>query len=238
VRQRYDTSSLRIVASSGSALPPALVTAFLDAFGDVLYNFYGSTEVSAASVATPPDLRAAPATAGYPPLGTRLAVLGADGEPVPPGTVGGIHVGNDLLFDGYTDGTSRAVRHQLMDTGDRGWFDADGRLVVAGRDDDMIVSGGENVFPRPVEEALAELPGVADAAVLGVPDDEFGQRLVAFVTVRPGARRDEDAVRAHLRRRVARFAIPREVVFVDELPRTPTGKVLKRLLIEDAWAVR
>ncbi|WP_435061149.1 AMP-binding protein [Amycolatopsis thermoflava] len=236
VRARYDTSSLRIVASSGSALPASLVTAFQDAFGDVLYNFYGSTEVSAASVATPADLRAAPATAGHPPLGTRLAVLGPAGEPVPPGTVGAIFVGNDLLFDGYTDGTSRATRRELMDTGDRGYLDAEGRLFVAGRDDDMIVSGGENVFPRPVEEALTELPGVADAAVVGVPDDEFGQRLVAFVTVRPGARLDEDIVRAYLRRRVARFAIPREVVFVDELPRTPTGKVLKRLLLEEEWA--
>ncbi|GAB3575520.1 AMP-binding protein [Amycolatopsis endophytica] len=238
VRRRYDTSSLRVVASSGSALPASLVTEFMDAFGDVLYNFYGSTEVSAASVATPQDLRAAPSTAGYPPLGTRLAVLGPTGEPVPPGAVGGIFVGNDLLFDGYTDGTSRVTRDELMDTGDRGYLDADGRLFVAGRDDDMIVSGGENVFPRPVEEALTELPGVADVAVLGVPDDEFGQRLVAFVTVEPGARLDPDLVRDYLRRRVARFAVPREVVFVDELPRTPTGKVIKRVLLEDEWAGR
>jgi len=233
IREKYDTSSLRIVASSGAALPAALVTEFMDFFGDVLYNFYGSTEVSAAAIATPADLRAAPATAGYPPLGTRLAVLGPSGEPLPPGTVGWIHVGNDLLFDGYTDGSNRKIRHDLMDTGDRGYFDADGRLFVSGRDDDMIISGGENVFPRPVEEALATLPGVLDAAVVGVPDDEYGQRLVAFVVPHPRAALDEDVVRSYLRQRVPRFALPREVLFLAELPRTQTGKVLKRVLLEE-----
>ncbi|HVV07886.1 AMP-binding protein [Amycolatopsis sp.] len=235
VREEYDTSSLRVVVSSGSALPAALVTGFMDSFGDVLYNFYGSTEVSAAAVATPEDLRNAPATAGYPPLGSRLAILGPAGEPLPPGEIGWIHVGNDLLFDGYTDGSRREIRHGLMDTGDRGYLDADGRLFVSGRNDDMIVSGGENVFPRPVEEALATLPGVLDAAVIGVPDDEFGQRLVAFVVAHPAARLDEDVVRDFLRHRVARFAIPREVIFIDELPRTQTGKVLKRVLFDDGW---
>ncbi|NKQ59290.1 AMP-binding protein [Amycolatopsis sp. K13G38] len=233
IREKYDTSSLRIVASSGAALPAALVNDFMDFFGDVLYNFYGSTEVSAAAIATPADLRAAPATAGYPPLGTRLAVLGPSGEPLPPGTVGWIHVGNDLLFDGYTDGSNRTMRHELMETGDRGYFDADGRLFVSGRDDDMIISGGENVFPRPVEEALATLPGVLDAAVVGVPDDEYGQRLVAFVVPHPRAVLDEDLVRSYLRQRVARFALPREVLFLSELPRTQTGKVLKRVLLEE-----
>jgi acyl-CoA synthetase (AMP-forming)/AMP-acid ligase II len=233
VRSRYDTSSLRIVASSGSALPATLVTAFQDAFGDILYNFYGSTEVSAAAIATPADLRAAPTTAGYPPLGTRLAILGPLGEPLPPGEVGWIHVGNDLLFEGYTDGSGRAVRHSMMDTGDRGHLDADGRLFISGRDDDMIISGGENVFPRAVEEALATLAGVLDAAVVGVTDDEYGQRLIAFVVAHRRAGLDADIVRDHVRQRVARFAVPRDVYFVDELPRTQTGKVLKRVLLED-----
>ncbi|GHF52731.1 acyl-CoA synthetase (AMP-forming)/AMP-acid ligase II/uncharacterized protein YndB with AHSA1/START domain [Amycolatopsis bartoniae] len=235
VREKYDTSSLRVVVSSGSALPGALVENFTEAFGDVLYNFYGSTEVSAAAVATPEDLRCAPTTAGYPPLGSRLAVLGPSGEPLPPGEVGWIHVGNDLLFDGYTDGSSRAVRHNLMDTGDRGYLDADGRLFVSGRADDMIISGGENVFPRPTEEALATLPGVLETAVLGVPDAEFGQRLVAYVVADPRAGLTEDSVREYLRHRVARFALPRDVVFAAALPRTQTGKVLKRLLLEEGW---
>ncbi|WP_424187470.1 AMP-binding protein [Actinokineospora sp. G85] len=232
VRARYDTSSLRIVASSGSALAGQLVTSFMDEFGDVLYNFYGSTEVSSATVAGPADLRAAPTTAGRPPQGTRIGLLGPDGDPVPPGVVGRIFVGNDMLFDGYTDGQGREIRHNLMDTGDRGYFDADGRLFVSGRDDEMIVSGGENVFPRPVEEVLVDLPQVEEAAVVGVPDPEYGQRLVAYVVVSPGARLDEESIRAYVHQRLARFSVPREVIFVDELPRNQTGKVLKRVLVE------
>ncbi|MFC7614714.1 AMP-binding protein [Actinokineospora soli] len=232
VRNRYDTSSLRIVASSGSALPRSLVTGFMDAFGDVLYNFYGSTEVSAATIATPHDLRAAPTTAGKPPPGTRIALLDREGEQVPPGEVGRIFVGNDMLFDGYLDGAEREVRRGLMDTGDRGYLDADGRLHISGRDDEMIVSGGENVFPRPVEEVLTDLPQIDEAAVVGVPDAEYGQRLAAYIVVREGWRLDEDSVRAYVHQRLARFSVPRDVVFVDELPRNQTGKVLKRLLVE------
>ncbi|GGS48091.1 MULTISPECIES: AMP-binding protein [Actinokineospora] len=232
VRDRYDTSSLRIVASSGSALPRSLVTGFMDAFGDVLYNFYGSTEVSAATIASPHDLRAAPTTAGKPPPGARIALLDRDGAQVPPGEVGRIFVGNDMLFDGYLDGAEREVRRGLMDTGDRGYLDADGRLHICGRDDEMIVSGGENVFPRPVEEVLTDLPQVVEAAVVGVPDAEYGQRLAAYIVVRDGWRLDEDSVRAYVHQRLARFSVPRDVVFVDELPRNQTGKVLKRVLAD------
>ncbi|CRK57233.1 Long-chain-fatty-acid--CoA ligase [Alloactinosynnema sp. L-07] len=238
VRERYDTSSLRIVASSGSAIPGSVVTGFMDTFGDILYNFYGSTEVSAGTIADPSDLRAAPTTAGRPPLGTALGILGVDGEQVPPGAVGRIFVGNDMLFDGYTDGMAREIKHSLMDTGDRGYFDADGRLFVAGRDDEMIVSGGENVFPRPVEEVLAALPQVDEVAVVGVSDDEYGQRLAAYVVLRPGARLDAGLVRSYVHQRLARFSVPRDVIFVDELPRNPTGKVLKRLLADEQQLVQ
>ncbi|MFC5289409.1 AMP-binding protein [Actinokineospora guangxiensis] len=234
VRKSYDTSSLRVVASSGSALPRALVTGFMEAYGDILYNFYGSTEVSAATIATPHDLRAAPTTAGRPPPGSRIALLDRDGEQVPPGEIGRIFVGNAMLFDGYLDGAGgqRQVRRGLMDTGDRGYLDADGRLHICGRDDEMIVSGGENVFPRPVEEVLTDLPQVAEAAVVGVPDAEYGQRLAAYIVVRDGWQLDEDGVRAYVHQRLARFCVPRDVVFVDELPRNQTGKVLKRLLVD------
>ncbi len=230
VRNRYDTSSLRVVASSGSPMSGALVTRFLDAFGEVLYNFYGSTEVSWATIAGPADLRAAPTTAGFPPLGTRLAVCDPDGVPVPHGALGRIYVGNDMLFDGYVDADSPNVTDAMMDTGDLGYLDGEGRLFVAGRDDEMIISGGENVFPRPVEEALALLPQVSEAAVLGVPDPEFGQRLVAFVVPHHGARIDQDMISRYIRHRLSRFSVPREVTFLDALPRNATGKVLKRLL--------
>jgi acyl-CoA synthetase (AMP-forming)/AMP-acid ligase II/uncharacterized protein YndB with AHSA1/START domain len=235
LRSRYDTSSLRIVASSGSALPGRLVEQFMDAFGDVLYNLYGSTEVSWATIADPADLRAARTTAGHPPAGTRIGILDSDGISTPPGTIGRIFVGNDMLFDGYTDGGQLALRHSLMDTGDRGYLDADGRLFVAGRDDEMIVSGGENVFPRPVEDILLALPQVREVAVVGVPDSEYGQRLAAYIVLRPGSRLTADSVRSYVHQRLARFAVPRDVVFVESLPRNATGKVLKRVLEDGHW---
>ena len=186
VRARYDTSSLRVIASCGAPLPGLLAIQVMDVFGDVLYNFYGSTEVSYATVATPADLRAAPATAGRPVLGTKVAVLDEFGDVMPIGAVGRIFVGNEMLFDGYMNAVEPQISDQLMDTGDLGYLDADGRLFICGRDDDMIISGGENVFPRPVEDALAMLPQIEEVAVIGVPDDEYGQRLAAFVVPHSG----------------------------------------------------
>jgi acyl-CoA synthetase (AMP-forming)/AMP-acid ligase II/uncharacterized protein YndB with AHSA1/START domain len=235
VRHRYDLSSLRIVASSGSALPGAFVTEFMNVFGDILYNLYGSTEVSWASIADPVDLRAAPTTAGRCPPGTRVGVFDDRLRPVPPGAEGQLFVGNEMLFEGYTEGGSLPMAHQMMSTGDRGYLDADGRLFITGRADEMIVSGGENVFPRPVEEVLIALPEVQDVAVVGVPDGEYGQRLAAYLVLRPGARLDAETVREHVHHKLARFAVPRDVYFVPELPRNATGKVLKRLLNDDTW---
>jgi acyl-coenzyme A synthetase/AMP-(fatty) acid ligase len=237
VIRNYDTSSLRVVASSGSAMPSKLVTSFMDEFGDVLYNLYGSTEVSWASIADPTDLRAAPTTAGRCPIGTRVGILDSAGRPVPPGGVGRICVGNDMLFEGYTDDGGRNKTYDnLMVTGDRGYLDADGRLFVAGRDDDMIIAGGENVFPRPVEELLMTMPQVLDAAVVGVPDREFGQRFAAYIALKPGALLSAAHVREYVHDHLPRFAVPRDVVFVDELPRNATGKVVRRLLATEGLA--
>ncbi|MEW2353270.1 AMP-binding protein [Spirillospora sp. NPDC029432] len=226
-RAAHDTSALRITAVSGSALPGELATAYMDAFGDVLYNLYGSTEASWVTIATPADLRASPGTAGTPPPGTRVAILDERGEPVPPGATGRIFAANELLFAGYTGGGTKEMRDGLMSLGDLGALDEHGRLTVRGRDDDMIVSGGENVFPSAVEEVLARLPQVREVAVVGAPDEDFGQRLVAYVVPRPGAALDADAVREHVRARLARFAVPRDVHFVRELPRNATGKVVR-----------
>ncbi|MGB3440102.1 MAG: AMP-binding protein [Actinophytocola sp.] len=233
VIRSYDLSSLRIVASSGSAMPASLVTDFMAEFGDVLYNLYGSTEVSWASIADPQDLKAAPTTAGRCPVGTRVGILDPDGRPVAPGAVGQICVGNDMLFEGYTGGGSNAIYDDMMVTGDRGYIDADGRLYVSGRDDDMIVSGGENVFPRPVEELLMTLPQVLDAAVIGVPDREFGQRFAAYVVPRPGTAISPTVVREYVHAHLSRFAVPRDVIFVQALPRNATGKVVRRRLVMD-----
>jgi acyl-CoA synthetase (AMP-forming)/AMP-acid ligase II len=227
VRARYDTSSLRFVPLSGSALPGNLATRFMDAFGDVIYNLYGSTEVGSVSVATPVDLRAAPTTAGLPPRGTLVRLLDEHDREVPAGANGRIFVRGPLAFSGYTDGGSKTVVDGFMHTGDTGHVDRNGRLFVDGRDDEMIVSGGENVFPSEVENVLTRLPGVVEAAVVGVPDEEFGSRLKAFVVARPDAALDAETVRAFIRENLARFKVPREVEFVDELPRNGTGKVMR-----------
>ncbi len=229
-RRRYDTSSLRVVAVSGSALAGDLAGRFMDAFGEVVYNLYGSTEVAWASIATPTDLRQAPGTAGRPPVGTVVQVMGPDGNPVAPGRSGRIFVGNSMLFEGYTDGETKDVVGGLMSTGDVGHLDAEGRLFVEGRDDDMIISGGENVFPGEVEDLLSGHPDVLECAVIGVSDPDFGQRLKAFVVPRPGRRLTAGEVQSLVRERLARHKVPRDVVFLDALPRNATGKVMKSSL--------
>jgi acyl-CoA synthetase (AMP-forming)/AMP-acid ligase II len=228
----YDTSSLRVIALSGSALPPPVVERGLERFGDILYNLYGSTEVAWATIATPEDLNAAPGTAGKPPRGTIVKLFDEDGKEVLEGERGRIFVGNEMLFEGYTGGGSKDMIDGLMATGDVGHFDEHGRLFIEGRSDDMIVSGGENVFPAEIEDLIARHPDVVEAAVIGIPDPDFGQRLKAFVVAREGTGLGEDQVKDHVKRNLARYKVPREVELVDELPRNPTGKVLKRELLD------
>jgi fatty-acyl-CoA synthase len=230
--ERYDVSCLRIVALSGSALPGELATRAMDAFGDVLYNLYGSTEVAWATIATPKDLRAAPGTAGCPPMGTVVKLLDDAGHEVPQGQSGRIFVGNEMMFDGYTGGGGKEIVDGLMSTGDVGHLDGGGRLFVDGRDDEMIVSGGENVFPREVEDLLSDHPQIEEAAVVGVPDPEWGQRLRAFVVLREGADLSVEDIKEHVKHNLARYKVPRDVVVLDELPRNATGKILKRELRE------
>jgi fatty-acyl-CoA synthase len=230
---RYDTSSLRIVFVAGSALSPELGNRATELFGDVVHNLYGSTEVAVATVATPQDWREAPGTVGRAPVGCRVALYDDEGRRIrQPGTVGRVFVGSILSFEGYTDGRQKDVIDGLLASGDVGHFDEQGRLFIDGRDDDMIVSGGENVFPGEVENTILEHDGVAEVSVLGVPDDDFGQRLKAYVVTRPGATLDADAIRAHVRANLARYKVPRDVVFADELPRNATGKILKDKLAE------
>ena len=230
VLARYDLSALRVIAASGSALPGELAVRVMDRFGDVLYNLYGSTEVAWATIATPEDLRAAPGTAGRPPRGTAVRIVDDAGREVPQGATGRIFVGNEMVFEGYTGGGGKEVVDGLVATGDVGHLDDAGRLFVDGRDDEMIVSGGENVFPREVEDVLADHPAVQEVAVVGVPDERFGQRLAAFVVPADGHEPDADALKAHVKRTLAGYKVPRDVVFLAELPRNATGKVLKREL--------
>ena len=226
----YDLSSLRIIASSGSALPAGLAQRVLEVFGPVLYNLYGSTEVAYAAVATPEDLQADPGTAGKAPHGVTLRVVDEQGSDCAPGTPGRIFVGSGLAFGGYTDGSDKDRLDGLVSTGDLGQLDDDGRLTVLGRDDDMVVIGGENVYPGQVEDVLHAHPSVADVAVVDVPDDQWGARLVAHVVPAKGAHVDADELQSLVRDKLAKFAVPREVRTLDELPRNTTGKVLKREL--------
>jgi fatty-acyl-CoA synthase len=230
---RHDHHRLRVVASSGSALPGNLSAEWTRTFGDTLYNLYGSTEVGQATMAGPADLRAARGTAGRPLIGSTVKILGDDGRPLPPGSVGRIFVGNANHFDVYTGGGTKDRVGSLLATGDLGFIDETGRLYVGGRDDDMIISGGENVFPREVEDLLSSHPAVADAAVVGVPDEVFGQRLAAWIVLRPGASLSLADVQSHVRAHLARHKVPRDVTFIEELPRNATGKLLRRRLVAE-----
>jgi fatty-acyl-CoA synthase len=228
VESSPDTSSLKIVALSGSALAPTLATKFMDRFGGVLYSLYGSTEVAYVSVAGPADLRAAPNTAGRVLRGVTVRLVDDDDNDVESGEVGRIFAGSSLSFDGYTSGEDKTRLGKLASIGDVGRIGDDGRLYVEGRDDDMIVSGGENVFPAEVEDSLHQHPDVADAAVVGVDDEKFGQALVAHVVLRDGASATEDDLRKHVKAQLANYKVPREIVMHNELPRNETGKVVKR----------
>ena len=226
-----DLSALRIVFVAGSQLGAELCERTTAAFGPLVYNLYGSTEVAYATIATPADLAAEPGCVGRPPPGAVVRLYDDAGAPVAgPGRSGRIFVGNGFEFEGYTGGGSKETIDGLMSSGDVGHFDAAGRLFVDGRDDEMIVSGGENVFPAEVEELLHRHAAVEEAALIPVEDEAWGQRLRAFVVVRAGERLSEDAVKAFVRENLARYKVPREVVFLDALPRNPTGKVLKREL--------
>ncbi|HWS34816.1 MAG TPA: acyl-CoA synthetase [Actinoplanes sp.] len=228
---KYDTSSLKTVFLAGSALAPELSTRFQDVFGDVLYNVYGSTEVAVASVAKPAELRKSPGTVGRPPVTVHVALYDDENRKiVQTGRTGRVFVRTGIPFEGYTDGQHKQVIDGYMATGDQGHFDAEGLLYIDGRDDDMIISGGENVYPQEVENLLAERDDVMDAAVIGVDDADFGTRLRAFIVPSEDAARDPQEIRDFVRASLARYKVPRDVIFVDELPRNPTGKLLRREL--------
>jgi acyl-CoA synthetase (AMP-forming)/AMP-acid ligase II len=229
VRARNPVTSLRVVISSGDRLDPNLGRRFMDAYGDILYNGYGSTEVGIGSLATPSELRLAPETVGRPVAGCPVRIFDRNGRPVGPRVTGRIFVGG-MLGAAYTSGEPKAVIDGFTSTGDMGYFDNAGRLYIVGREDDMIVSGGENVYPRALENALAAHPGVAENAVVGVPDEQFGRRLAAFVVPRGETDLDEQALRDFLKGRVSRFEQPRDIHIVDGIPRNPAGKVLRREL--------
>jgi fatty-acyl-CoA synthase len=232
MERKPDLSSLRIVFVSGSQLGAELATRALKELGPVIYNLYGSTEIAFATIARPKDLSINPATVGPVVKGVKVKILDDNGNELPQGEVGRIFVGTTFPFEGYTGGGHKQIIDGLMSSGDVGYFDEHNLLYVSGRDDEMIVSGGENVFPAEVEDLISGHPEVIEATALGVEDREWGHRLRAFVVKAEGASVDEDAIKVYVRDHLARYKVPREVIFLDELPRNPTGKILKRELRE------
>jgi fatty-acyl-CoA synthase len=225
---KYTLDALRFVSASGSRMRGEAVLAFMDRFGDKIYNSYNATEAGQISVASPGDLRHAPDTAGRPVTGTTVRLVDDEGNDVAPGEVGRIVVRGASEFDGYTTGDTKASLDGYMVSGDVGRLDADGRLYVVGRDDDMIVSGGENVYPVEIERTIGELPDVREVVVVGVDDEAFGQRLAAYVVPVADSSLDAETVRAHVKAQLASYKVPRDVVFLDELPRNASGKVVVR----------
>ncbi|EUA43122.1 AMP-binding enzyme family protein [Mycobacterium xenopi 3993] len=232
VRGKYNCRSLRFATASGSRMRPDVVTRFMDEFGDVIYNNYNATEAGMIATAAPEDLRAAPDTAGKPAPGTEIRILDSEFQPVPTGEVGQIYVRNTSLFDGYTSGSTKDFHEGFMASGDIGRLDEAGRLYVVGRDDEMIVSGGENVYPIEVEKTLIAHPAVEEASVIGVDDEQYGQRLAAFVVLSGGATATPDSLKQYVRDNLANYKVPREIVVVDQLPRSSTGKILRGELLD------
>jgi fatty-acyl-CoA synthase len=230
VLSRYSGRTLRFAAASGSRMRPDVVIKFMDRFGDVIYNNYNATEAGMIATATPSDLRAAPDTAGTPAAGTDIRILDSDFREQPAGEVGTIYVRNSSQFDGYTSGATKDFHDGYMNSGDVGYVDEDGRLFVVGRDDEMIVSGGENIYPIEVEKTLAAHPEVAEATVLGVDDEQYGQRLAAFVVLADGASVTPETLKEHVRENLANYKVPRSITVLDDLPRSSTGKIVRREL--------
>ncbi|WP_437522851.1 AMP-binding protein [Sorangium sp. So ce726] len=229
----YDTSSLTAIFVGGAPLAPALAAEVMAAFGDRLFNFYGATETGIVTIAGPEDLRASPGTIGRPVAGIELLLAREDGTPCQDGEVGELYVRSSLLVSGYhrdPGATRESTRDGYFSVGDLARRDARGCYHLEGRKRELIISGGVNVYPAEVESVLHDHPAVAEAAVVGVPDRAFGERVRAVVALRPGAVASEGDIRAHCRARLAGPKVPREVVFVDALPRNPTGKVMKREL--------
>jgi fatty-acyl-CoA synthase len=228
VTSRYDLSSLRVVLASGSAMPHDLRMKAMKVFGDVLYDLYGSTEIGWASIASPKAMKERKNTVGKSVRGIEIAIFNKEGERVPAGETGELYIKSDILFEGYTSGDSKEERDGYMSIGDLGHVDEDGYLFIDGRADDMVVIGGENVYPIEVEELIESLDGVKEASVLGIEDEEYGQVLAAFYV----GSASEDEIAKNCKAELASFKVPRRIEKIDELPRTSTGKVLKRKLIE------
>ncbi|MGH9019611.1 MAG: AMP-binding protein, partial [Acidimicrobiales bacterium] len=238
VRARYDLSSLRQVSHTAAPCPPAVKRALIEWLGPIVTEFYGSTEVGLVTGCDSAEWLAHPGSVGHRLASCEVRVLTDEGE-AGVGEVGQVfvraHAASDFTYEGRADDRAAIERDGLVTCGDVGYFDADGYLYLCDRVRDMIISGGVNIYPVEVEACLLTLAGVADVAVFGVPDDEFGESVAAAVQLDAGATLSAEDVRAHVRAHLAHFKAPKVVAFHDELPREDTGKIFKRKLRAPYW---
>ena len=239
VKRRHDLRSVKFVACTGSPCPPEVKRAMIEWWGPVIHEGYASSEAGFITMCTSQEALARPGTVGRVLPAAEARILDEDGRELPPFAAGTIYCrnGNYTEFTYVNNAAARRAieRDGLITVGDVGYFDADGYLYICDRKADMVISGGVNIYPAEIEAALVTLPGIVDCAVFGVPDPEFGEALAAHVQLQPDASVTREAIRAHLRARLADYKVPRVIEFADALPREESGKIFKRKLREPYW---
>jgi long-chain acyl-CoA synthetase len=242
VRAAYDLRSMRFVASTGSPCPPQVKRAMIEWWGPVIHESYGASELGYMTLLTPQQALRKPGSAGLPLPGVTIAILDDEGRELPRGEAGLIYIDQpafaDFTYANNAPARERMAVGRLKTMGDIGYLDDDGFLFIVDRQADMVISGGVNIYPVEIESVLHGMPGVADCAVFGIPDDEFGESLAAAVQPQPGAAITPEAVRRHVQQHLADFKVPKVVTLHETLPREDTGKIFKRLLREPYWAGR
>jgi len=239
VRARYDLSSLRFVVHGAAPCPPHVKRAMIDWWGPVINEYFGSTETGIPIWHSAKEALAKPGTVGKAIAGGIVKIFGPNGESRGPNEVGEIFMRQtavpDFDYHGKAEARTQAGREGLVTIGDVGYLDEDGYLFLCDRKRDMVISGGVNIYPAEIEGVLIGMDGVRDCAVFGIPDDEFGERLCAYVEPEKGAVLSAEAVAEYLKERLANFKVPREIRFSDALPREATGKIFKRKLRDPFW---
>jgi acyl-CoA synthetase (AMP-forming)/AMP-acid ligase II len=241
VRSRYDVSSMRSLVVGGAPCPNPVKEEALAFFGPVLYEFYGSSELGINTVLPPADMLRKPGSCGR-PVGVEIAILDDDGQPVPTGEPGELYVRRyNGMFERYhkkPEATAEATRGEWVSVGDVAYLDEDGFVYICDRKRDMVISGGVNIYPAEIEDVLHRHPAVADVAVFGVPDDDWGERVHAAILLQAGRQATPEEIRAFARGHLADYKVPREVSFHEDFPRDSAGKLVKRLLREPHWKGR
>jgi len=239
VRRKYDTSSLRHVIHAAAPCPADVKRAMIQWWGPVIYEFYGSTESGAVTFANSEDALKKPGTVGKIAPGAELRFLGEDGSVLPQGEIGEIYSriadAPDFTYHNKPEKRAEIEHDGFITSGDVGYIDEDGYVFICDRKRDMVISGGVNIYPAEIEAALHAVAGVHDCAVFGIPDDEFGEALMAVVEPQPGETLDIAVIRAHLKTSLADYKVPKHMEIMKNLPREDSGKIFKRVLRDPYW---